>query len=52
MHVTVGTLFLLFCWLRHFLTAMLPMDIANNQASTALVRVLAAFGYDPKKGRV
>lgn len=51
MHVTVGTMFLLFCWLRHFLASMLPADIATNQASPILVKALTAAGYDPKKGR-
>jgi heme/copper-type cytochrome/quinol oxidase subunit 3 len=51
MHVTVGTLFLLFCWLRHFLTAMLPADLANNQAPVYFVKLLTALGYDPKWGR-
>ena len=31
---------------------MLPADIANNEASPILVKILTACGYDPKKGRV
>ena len=30
---------------------MLPADIASNEASPVLVKVLTAAGYDPKKGR-
>jgi len=37
MHVTIGTLFLTFCWVRHFLATMLPADMAKNIASPTIV---------------
>jgi cytochrome c oxidase subunit 3 len=52
MHVTIGTLFLTFCWVRHFLATMLPADIAKGDAPAGLVTVANAFGYDASKGRV
>jgi len=52
MHVTIGTLFLTFCWVRHFLATMLPADIANGTSSKIITGVVAAFGYDASKGRV
>jgi len=52
MHVTIGTLFLAFCWVRHFLATMLPADIAKGEASPALLSIVNAFGYDATKGSV
>jgi len=52
MHVTIGTLFLTFCWVRHFLATMLPADIAKNIASPTIVFVAKTLGYDAAKGRV
>lgn len=52
MHVTIGTLFLTFCWVRHFLATMLPADIAKGDAPSGLIAVANAFGYDASKGRV
>jgi len=52
MHVTIGTLFLTFCWVRHFLATMLPADIAKGTAPKVITVVANAFGYEAAKGRV
>lgn len=52
MHVTVGTLFLAFCWARHFLASILPADIEKGLAPAALVKTLVLLGYEPAKGRI
>lgn len=49
LHVTIGTLFLAFCWLRHLLTTILPSDLKAGQKSI-LISVLAPFGYRPEQG--
>jgi cytochrome c oxidase subunit 3 len=48
-HVTIGTLFLAFCWVRHFLATLLPADLARGE-SKAYLAVLAPFGYRPEQG--
>jgi len=40
LHVTIGTLFLAFCWARHFLATILP-----TEKSSAFANLLAAFGW-------
>ena len=52
MHVTIGTLFLTFCWVRHFLATLLPTDIAKSTASPIIVKIAEFFEYVPAKGRV
>lgn len=52
MHVTIGTLFLTFCWARHYLATMLPADIAKGNASPSFVAVASLVGYEPAKGRI
>jgi hypothetical protein len=52
MHVTVGTLFLLFCWMRHYLTSALLEDIKENVNVSAILRnILHFLGYRPSKAR-
>jgi cytochrome c oxidase subunit 3 len=45
LHVTIGTLFLTFCWIRHFLTA-------TAFRSSAIRLFLPAFGYHPEHARL
>lgn len=55
MHVTVGTLFLAFCWVRHLLASILPAEFARPNASAAVtvfIPVLKFFMYEPMKGAV
>jgi cytochrome c oxidase subunit 3 len=40
-HVTIGTLFLAFCWARHYLTALIPQVLASS--------LVALFGYRPEQ---
>jgi len=50
LHVTIGTLFLAFCWFRHLLTTMLPL-YAKEGEFTGVVRFLEAnFSYNASKG--
>lgn len=51
MHVTIGTLFLVFCWVRHLLTALLPEDIKKGRGRP-LYALLRPFGYTPEQGHV
>jgi cytochrome c oxidase subunit 3 len=50
LHVTIGTLFLLFCWMRHMLTTILPMELKAGRGR-ALNALLTPFGYVAEKGR-
>jgi cytochrome c oxidase subunit 3 len=52
LHVTVGTLFLTFCWVRHLLASLLPyLNYSESGAAVSLlVRSLRAFGYNAEKG--
>jgi heme/copper-type cytochrome/quinol oxidase subunit 3 len=52
MHVTIGTLFLTFCWVRHFLATTLPADMRKGIASPTVVVTAMALNYHPSKGRV
>lgn len=50
LHVTIGTLFLAFCWFRHLLTTMLPL-YAQEGEFTGVVRFLESnFSYNAAKG--
>lgn len=50
LHVTIGTLFLAFCWFRHLLTTMLPM-YASEGEFVGLVKFLESnFSYDRNRG--
>jgi cytochrome c oxidase subunit 3 len=51
MHVTIGTLFLTFCWMRHLLTALLPEDIKKGRGQV-LYALFRPLGYVPEKGHV
>lgn len=52
LHVTIGTLFLAFCWLRHYLASVLPADAIRNTLSQKLVSALQAlFGYNAALGK-
>lgn len=56
LHVTIGTLFLLFCWVRHVVTTVLPDELANRTWATMpgltniLNAVLTPLGYRPEQG--
>lgn len=49
LHVTIGTVFLAFCWLRHLLATVIPADLKAGQKSI-LAYVLTPFGYNPEQG--
>lgn len=46
-HVTVGTMFLIFCWVRHLLASVLPASIFLY----SLFKVINLFGYTPEKAK-
>lgn len=52
MHVTIGTLFLTFCMVRHFLATTLPASIRKGTAPAAVVAFALALDYEPAKGAV
>jgi cytochrome c oxidase subunit 3 len=47
-HVTIGTLFLLFCWIRHFFATTYPVMLANATKKTVCFSLLETLGYDIK----
>ena len=49
MHVTLGTMLLSFCWMRHLLASAIPADLKAGK-SAMLANFLRAFGYQPEKG--
>lgn len=49
LHVTIGTMFLTFCWTRHLLTTILPANLQEGR-NVQLVKLLTLFGYAPQKG--
>jgi len=49
LHVTIGTMFLTFCWARHLLTTILPANLKEGR-NTLLVKILLPLGYKPEKG--
>lgn len=52
LHVTIGTLFLLICWVRHYLTTILPAELKMHNAIAIHVNlILSVFGYEAEKGR-
>jgi heme/copper-type cytochrome/quinol oxidase subunit 3 len=50
LHVTIGTLFLTFCWARHLLATVLPQEISEGRSRT-LATLASLLNYAPQKGR-
>jgi heme/copper-type cytochrome/quinol oxidase subunit 3 len=48
LHVTIGTLFLVFCWMRHLLASILPENLENGE-SKGVAAFLSPLGYDAKQ---
>ena len=47
LHVTIGTLFLLFCWLRHFVTKVVPEMLQQANRADANTNCLLAWSFTP-----
>jgi cytochrome c oxidase subunit 3 len=52
MHVTIGTLFLTFCWVRHFLATTLPAYTTSSKALSVFASLTKLFGYRASEGHV
>lgn len=50
LHVTIGTMFLLFCLIRHFFTTMLPLWAQEGRFGSVVRFLEANAAYNPAKG--